>query len=109
MKAYSQAIQAMDPANKVAVRSVSYFGFKADMMLSGPCRTKADEEQVPDPNRAVIQHHLLRSRQLAGPDAYILAIYNGHGIQEAPTVAGELWSYDVSFEECQLQGTNPSE
>jgi hypothetical protein len=65
--------------------------------------------QVPDPSRTTIQHHLLRSRQLAGPSAYIFAIYNGHGIQEAPTSAGELWSFDVSFEECQVHGTQPSE
>ena len=38
-----------------------------------------------------------------------MVAYNGHGIQEPPTEAGELWSFDRSFEECTIDGTGPSE
>ena len=62
-----------------------------------------------DPSRQITQHHLLRSRQLAGPDPYVLAIYIGHGIQEPPTEAGEFWVYDRSFEETEADGQGPSE
>lgn len=38
-----------------------------------------------------------------------MAFYSGHGIQEPPTEAGELWCYDKSFEECALDGSGPTE
>lgn len=66
-------------------------------------------EQAPDPSKAAIQQQLQKARQAAGPDSYIAAIYCGHGIQEAPTDAGELWCYDVSFAECVKNGGSPSE
>jgi len=65
--------------------------------------------QVPDPSRTTIQHHLQKARLAAGQDGYIVVLYTGHGIQEPPTEAGELWCYDLSFEDCAQQGTNPSE
>ncbi|ODO09834.1 hypothetical protein I350_02053 [Cryptococcus amylolentus CBS 6273] len=66
------------------------------------CRT------APDPSKIVIQHHLTKARMAAGLNSYVAVIYNGHGIQEPPTEAGELWCYDKDFGEC-LQSGGPSE
>ncbi|OWZ61241.1 hypothetical protein AYX15_06537 [Cryptococcus neoformans] len=64
---------------------------------------------VPDPSKLSIQHHLQKARQAAGLNSYVAVIYSGHGIQEPPTEAGELWCYDKSFEECLQSGGGPSE
>ena len=64
---------------------------------------------APDPSRHTIQHNLQKARMAAGKDGYIAVLYSGHGIQEPPTEAGELWCYDRSFEECVQQGGGPSE
>ncbi|WVQ80742.1 hypothetical protein IAT38_002847 [Cryptococcus sp. DSM 104549] len=64
---------------------------------------------APDPNKVVIQHHLQRARMAAGPNSYVAVVYNGHGIQEPPTEAGELWCYDRSFDDCLQNGGGPSE
>ncbi|EIW67838.1 hypothetical protein TREMEDRAFT_32602 [Tremella mesenterica DSM 1558] len=63
---------------------------------------------APDPSKTSIQQHLQKARLAAGPDSYVAVIYSGHGIQEPPTEAGELWCYDKSFEEC-VNGGGPSE
>jgi regulator-associated protein of mTOR len=68
-----------------------------------------DVRKAPDPTREVIQHQLLKARGAAGSDGYIVAFHGGHGIQEAPTEAGELWCYDRSFEEFIETGHGPSE
>jgi hypothetical protein len=65
--------------------------------------------KAPDPSRNVIQHHMLKARETAGLDSYVVVFYGGHGIQEPPTDAGELWCYDKSFEQCIESGTGPSE
>jgi hypothetical protein len=70
---------------------------------------KIDVRKAPDPTREVIQHHVLKARMAAGSDSYIVAFYGGHGIQESPTDAGELWCYDKSFEEFLETGVGPSE
>ena len=57
----------------------------------------------------MIQHHLLKARRAAGLESYVAVLYIGHGIQEPPTEAGELWCYDLSFDECVQSGTDPSE
>nr|ODN88217.1 dRaptor [Cryptococcus depauperatus CBS 7841] len=64
---------------------------------------------APDPSKLVIQHHLQKARLGAGLHSYVAVIYNGHGIQEPPTEAGELWCYDKSFDECLQNGGGPSE
>ena len=64
---------------------------------------------APDPSKTTIRHHLERARFAAGPDSYIAVVYSGHGIQESPTEAGELWCYDVSFEDAIQGGAGPSE
>jgi regulator-associated protein of mTOR len=69
----------------------------------------ADVDQAPDPSRRVIQHHLQKARLAAGSNSYIAVVYLGHGIQEPPTEAGELWCYDRSFDESSADGTGPSE
>ena len=63
---------------------------------------------LPDPSRAVIQATLAKARHSAG-SSYMAVYYTGHGIQEPPTQAGELWCYDVTFEDCIAQRTAPSE
>jgi len=70
---------------------------------------KIDIRKAPDPSREVIQHQLLKARGAAGSDGYVVAFYCGHGIQEAPTEAGELWCYDRSFEQFIETGQGPSE
>ena len=70
---------------------------------------KIDVRKAPDPTREVIQHQLLKARGAAGSDGYVVAFYCGHGIQEAPTEAGELWCYDRSFEQFIETGQGPSE
>lgn len=70
---------------------------------------KIDVRKAPDPTREVIQHQLLKARGAAGSDGYVVAFYGGHGIQEAPTEAGELWCYDRSFEQFIETGHGPSE
>ncbi|WWD17245.1 hypothetical protein CI109_101683 [Kwoniella shandongensis] len=64
---------------------------------------------APDPSKSVIQHHLQKARLAAGTDSYIAVLYNGHGIQEPPTEAGELWCYDRSFDDCLQNGGGPTE
>ncbi|KAK8864455.1 hypothetical protein IAR55_001704 [Kwoniella newhampshirensis] len=64
---------------------------------------------APDPSKSVIQHHLQKARLAAGPNSYVAVIYNGHGIQEPPTEAGELWCYDRDFDDCLRHGGGPSE
>ncbi|WVQ72494.1 hypothetical protein IAR50_002049 [Cryptococcus sp. DSM 104548] len=66
------------------------------------CRT------APDPSKIIIQHHLTKARMAAGLHSYVAVVYNGHGIQEPPTEAGELWCYDKDFGE-SLQSGGPSE
>ncbi|ORY31945.1 raptor N-terminal caspase like domain-domain-containing protein [Naematelia encephala] len=68
-----------------------------------------DVRTVPDPSKGTIQHHLQKARLAAGRDSYVAVLYCGHGIQEPPTEAGELWCYDRSFEECMQGGGGPSE
>ncbi|WWC89265.1 uncharacterized protein L201_004186 [Kwoniella dendrophila CBS 6074] len=85
MKQYSQRVRSLSKHNVLDCRS------------------------APDPSKVVIQHHLQRARQQAGPDNYITVFYNGHGIQEPPTEQGELWCYDRSFDECLQSGGGPSE
>lgn len=64
---------------------------------------------APDPSKATTQHHLQKARMAAGPDSYVAVLYCGHGVQEPPTEAGELWCYDRSFEECAKDHSGPSE
>ncbi|ORX34568.1 hypothetical protein BD324DRAFT_583305 [Kockovaella imperatae] len=61
------------------------------------------------PSKTTIRHHLERARYTAGSNSYVAVIYSGHGIQESPTEAGELWCYDVSFEDAIQGGPGPSE
>lgn len=70
---------------------------------------KIDVRKVPDPSRDVIQHNVLKARQAAGPDSYVVSFYGGHGVQEPPTEAGELWCYDKSFEQCVDTNSGPTE
>lgn len=56
-----------------------------------------------------MQHHMLKAREAAGLNSYVVAFYGGHGIQEPPTEAGELWCYDVPFEHTVETGVGPSE
>ncbi|WWC94207.1 hypothetical protein V866_001047 [Kwoniella sp. B9012] len=78
--------------------------------IRGPSKhSTLDCRTVPDPSKLVIQHHLQRARQQAGPNNYVAVIYNGHGIQEPPTEQGELWCYDRGFDECLQNGGGPTE
>lgn len=52
---------------------------------------------------------MLKARETAGLDSYVVVFYAGHGIQEPPTDAGELWCYDKSFEQCIETNSGPSE
>ena len=70
---------------------------------------KKRSSQSPDPSKASIQHNVQKARLAARSEDYIAIFYAGHGIQEPPTEAGELWCYDRSFEECAENGGGPAE
>jgi hypothetical protein len=91
-------MQSLSTNATLTCRTVSKFGYEP-----------ANRSQAPDPSKSSIQRNLQKARLAAGPNSYVAVLYSGHGIQEPPTEAGELWCYDRSFEECAQQGGGPSE